>query len=157
MATAADPQRLEQELVEDLTSVGDRFADADFSREMYRTLTNARLRKRGLDGHVSLSWRRVEDVVNGLRELHSREPMALAPSGDEGNACARAEQTLAQLGWTRRPLDTSEHDDAHVGSPADPPPADTGARRAPVDPASAGWEAQAHEDAERERLRRGVG
>jgi hypothetical protein len=152
-----DPNRLELELVDDLTTLGDEIADEDFSRELYRTLTNARCSKRGWDGHISLSWRRVEDVIDGLREARGREPMALAQTGGEGEPGRRAQEALARLGWTCAPLDTSEHDDAHVDSPVDPPPPDTGERLAPVDPSSVHWEKRAHEEAERERRRRNLG
>jgi hypothetical protein len=37
-----DVHRLELELVDDLTTLGDRIVDEDFSRELYRTLTNVR-------------------------------------------------------------------------------------------------------------------
>jgi hypothetical protein len=151
-----DPQRLDVELIDDLTLLGDRLVDEEFDRELYRTLTNARCSKRGFDGHVSLSWRHVEEIINALREAHGREPMALAQTGGEGQPGDDAVQALADLGWTCAPLNTSEHDDAHVASPPDPPPPDTGERHAPVDPQQAHWEERAHEEAERERLRRNL-
>ena len=40
---ATDPHRLEAELLDDLTSLGDQLADEEFDRELYRTLTNARV------------------------------------------------------------------------------------------------------------------
>jgi hypothetical protein len=120
---AADPQRLAVELIDDLTLLGDRLADEDFDRELYRTLTNARCSKRGVPGHVSLSWKHVEEIINALRQAHDREPMTLAQTGSEGQPeDDDAVQALAELGWTCSPLDTSEHDDAHVASPEDPPP-----------------------------------
>jgi hypothetical protein len=152
-----DVPRLELELVDDLTTLGDRIVDEDFSRELYRTLTNMRCSKRGWPGHISLSWKRVDEIVNALRESHGAAPMALAQSGGEGQPCPHAVQALDGLGWTCAPLDTSRHDDAHVDSPRDPPPPDTGERLAPVDPATAGWEERAHEEAERERRRRNLG
>jgi hypothetical protein len=152
-----DPNRLELELVDDLTTLGDAIVDEDLCRELYRTLTNMRCSKRGWDGHISLSWRRVDEIINGLRDAHGREPMTLAQSGGEGQPCPRAQEALERLGWTCRPLDTSEHDDAHVTSPPDPPPPDTGERLAPVDPETARWEERAHEEAERERRRRNLG
>jgi hypothetical protein len=157
MATTTDPQRLELELVDDLTTLDERIVDADFSRELYRTLTNMRCSKRGWPGHISLSWRRVDEIINALREARGREPMALAQSGGEGQPCPHALKALEGLGWTCAPLDTSEHDDAHVDSPTDPPPPDTCERLAPVDPETARWEERAHEEAERERRRRNLG
>jgi hypothetical protein len=65
-----DPHRLELELVDDLTTLGDQIVDEDFSRELYRTLTNMRCSKRGWPGHVSLSWQRVDEIINALRESH---------------------------------------------------------------------------------------
>jgi hypothetical protein len=154
---ATDPHRLEAELIDDLTTLGDRLVDEEFDGELYRTLTNTRWSKRDWRGHVSLSWTRVEDIINALRETHGREPMTLAQTGGEGepddDAAARA---LADLGWTCSPLNTSRHDDAHVESPPDAPPPDTGERQAPVDPGTARWEERAHEDADRERLRRNL-
>jgi hypothetical protein len=157
MATTTDPHRLELELVDDLTTLGDQIADEDFSRELYRTLTNMRCSKQGWPGHISLSWTRVDDIINALRESHGREPMALALSGGEGQPCPHAQEALTALGWTCTPLDTHAHDDAHVTSPPDPPPPDTGERLAPVDPETAQWEERAHEEAERERQRRNLG
>jgi hypothetical protein len=156
---SASPQldRLERELADDLAATGDALADDSFSRELYRTITNARLSKRDFDGHVSLSWKRAEDLVNAVRRSAGLEPLALEHSGDEGEATARVEQALADLGWKRSDLNTSRHDDAHLDSARHPPPADTGERLAPVDPESARWEERAHEQADRERLRRNLG
>lgn len=154
---ATDPHRLELELTDDLATLGEQFTDADFCRELYRTLTNTRWTKRDWDGYVSLSWQRAEEIIGARRQAHGREPMALAQSGDEGQPCPRAQKALEQLGWSGRPLDTSRHDDAHVTSPPDPPPPDAGERLAPVDPATANWEQRAHEEAEAERVRRRVG
>ena len=98
----------------------------------------------------------MEDVVNALRESQDREPMTLAQTGGEGEPTQRVLQALAERGWTRAPLNTSRHDDAHVDSPPDPPPADAGERGAPVDPTTAAWEERAHEEADRERRRRNL-
>jgi hypothetical protein len=156
MATT-DPHRLELELIDDLATLAEQFTDRDFCRELYRTLTNMQWSKRGWDGHLSLSWRRAEEIIDALREGQGREPLALAGSGGEGQPCPRALQALERLGWTGRPLDTSEHDEAHVTSPPDPPPPDAGQRHAPVAPEAARWEERAHREAELERLRRRVG
>src|SRR5436305_10808559 len=121
---ATDPQRLDVELMDDLTMLGDRLVDAEFCRDLYRTLTNARWTKDGFDGHVSLSWTHVAEVIDALRQANGREPMTLAQSGGEGEPAAAAVQALADLGWTRRPLDTGTHDDAHIESAPDPPPPD---------------------------------
>jgi hypothetical protein len=157
MATTTDPHRLELELIDDLTTLGDQIVDEDFSRELYRTLTNMRCSKRGWPGHISLSWQRVDEIINALRESHGGEPMTLAQSGGEGQPCRHAQEALERLGWSCAPLDTSAHDDAHVTSPREAPPPDTGERLAPVDPETAHWEERAHEEAERERRRRNLG
>jgi hypothetical protein len=149
-----DPDALERQLATDLTLLGDRFVDGEFCTELYRALAGCALSSDAHPGHVSLSWRRAEDLVNTLREGAGREPMTLAQTGGEGDVSSTVAGELRELGWTARPRDPSRHDDAHVGSPADPPPAGHGERRAPVDPAEANWEQRAHADAEAERRRR---
>ena len=106
---------------------------------------------------MSLSWKRAEGLVNSVRDGAGLEPLALDQSGDEGRPTPRVQQALADLHWEREDLNTSRHDDAHLDSPRDPPPADTGERLAPADPETARWEERAHEEADRERLRRNLG
>jgi hypothetical protein len=112
--------------------------------------TRSALSKADRSGQVSLSWQRAEDTVNALRGDSGREPLELAQSGGEGEVSATVAGELRGLGWQARPRNTSRHDDAHVGSPRDAPPADQGERRAPVDPDAADWEERAHEEADAE-------
>jgi hypothetical protein len=139
---------LERELIDDLTSRGERLADEEFSTDLYRALAGNALSKDGRAGHVSLSWRRAEDIVNGLRESIGREPLVLAQTGGEGDLSSTVADELARLGWQALPRTTSEHDDDHVSSPPDPPPPEQGERFAPVDPEEAHWEERAHEEAD---------
>ena len=53
---SGDSEQLERELSEDLETLGERFADEEFSTEMYRALANNVWRKGS--GGVSLSWNR---------------------------------------------------------------------------------------------------
>jgi hypothetical protein len=149
-----DPEALERRLTDDLATLGDRLADADLGSDLYRALAGSALSADDDASHLSLSWKRAEELVNSLRERAGREPMALAASGGEGELSRTVADELRRLGWTARPRDTSRHDEAHVSSPPQPPPADHGERRAPVDPADADWEQRAHEDAEAERRAR---
>jgi hypothetical protein len=142
--TTAD--ELERALISDLEKLGDRFADEKFCHELYRSLTRQAWFKDGLDGHVALSFKRTEEIVNGLRERLGREPLALAQTGGEGQVDSTVAEALGPLGWRHRPLDTSEHDDYHVDSPEDPPPPSR-ERQAPD------WEREGHAEAEQNRGR----
>jgi hypothetical protein len=143
-----EPQQLERELIDDLATLEERFADEEFSSDLYRALAGRALAKEGRPGHVSLSWRRAEDIVNGVRETFGREPLVLAQTGGEGEVASTVADELGRVGWQLRPRTTSEHDDSHVSSPPDPPPPDQGERRAPVDPEDADWEERAHAEAD---------
>jgi hypothetical protein len=146
---------LERTLVRDLESLGDRLADEEFCTELYRALTNRVWRRSGgPDGHVSLSWREAEEIVNELRRAAGREALELAQTGGEGEVSATVGAELERLGWTSQPLNTGRHDDAHVEQAKSPPPADQGDRDAPVED-SRGWEREAHREAEEARLRTG--
>ena len=82
---ATTPEALEQELRDDLATLEERFADEEFSSELYRALANNRWRKEGgAEEHVSLSWSRAERLVNELRERFGHEPLTLAQTGGEG-------------------------------------------------------------------------
>lgn len=143
-------EELERHLTEDLATLGDRFVDEEFCSALYRALAGNALRPAsdGESGRLSLSWKRAENLVNELRERAGREPMSLAQTGDEGQVSSTVADELRRLDWTLRPRDTSEHDDAHLASPHDAPPADQGERRAPVDTDETDWEQRAHEEAD---------
>lgn len=146
---------LERELVRDLARAGERLNDEKFSSELYRALANTSWRKpNGPDGHVSLSWRRAEEVVNELRRELGEEPLTLAQTGGEGEVSDLVGGELQRLGWRSRPLDTSREDPEHSESAPSPPPADSGGSRAGAEEPG-DWERRAHEEAERERLRGG--
>ena len=106
---------VEHELVRDLATLGERFADDHFAADLYRALAGNALSKQDLRGHVSLSWRHAEEIVNNLRAEARREALELAQSGDEGAVAETVADELRRLGWHARPRDTTRHDDAHVG------------------------------------------
>jgi len=136
-------ETLERELVQDLDRLGDRLADDRLVRDLYGALTNHTLHKDG--GHVSLSWRRAEDIIKTARAGQALPPVdGLTPSGGEGELTDRAREALQQLGWELQPLNTGRHDDAHHANPEQPPPAD---REPPQ------WERAAHAQAEENRRR----
>jgi hypothetical protein len=138
---AQAPETLERELVRDLASLGDRIArDEEFCADLYRGLANNRWRKEGgPDGHVFVSWKRAEELVNDVRIRQGEEPLALAQTGGEGEISDLVRDELRRLGWRPEPLDTGEHDPAHMTQPESPPPAPEGGRE---------WEREAHEQAD---------
>src|SRR3954454_13467768 len=123
----ADTDALERELTHDLTVLGDMAEDDSFYAELYRGLAGVRWFRDG--GHLSLSWKRAEEVVNALRARHGRDPLAFAQTGGEGEVSDRVAGALGQTGWEPRPLDTSDHDRAHIDSPDDAPPGDVTRRK----------------------------
>jgi alkylated DNA repair dioxygenase AlkB len=142
-------ETLELELRDDLATLAERFGDEEFSSDLYRALANNRWAKEGgPEGRVSLSWSRAERLVNELREHIGQDPLTLAQTGGEGEVSSVVADELGRLGWRPAALDTSQRDDAHVAESESPPPADQGARRAPVDDPGA-WERQAHAEADR--------
>ena len=147
----ASAEALERQLVTDLASLEQRFADEEFSTELYRALANNVWAKSdGPPGEVSLSWRRAEELVNELRAGHGQQPLTLAQTGGEGEVTALIADELGRLGWTASPLDTSSHHEEHLTEPESAPPPEHGQHQAPGDP-SGEWERVAHEEAERER------
>jgi hypothetical protein len=140
---------LERELIADLEGLGDRFTDERFCTELYRALTRTKWTKDGYSGHVALSFKLAEEIINTLRAERGREPLALAATGGEGVVGDTVERELGPLGWHWEPLDTSRHDDEHLASPEDPPPPRAGQR-----PGTGRWAQEAHESAEQERRRR---
>jgi hypothetical protein len=121
----ADTDALERELVHDLNVLGDMTADDSFYEELYRGLAGVRWSREG--GHVSLSWKRAEEVVNALRARHGHDPMTLAQTGGEGEVTDRVARALD--GWSARPVNPDQHDDAHIDSPRDAPERGTGHRK----------------------------
>jgi hypothetical protein len=140
---------LERELIADLESLGDRFTDEKFCTELYRALTRTKWTKDGFDGHVALSFKLAEEIINTLRAQQARPPLPLAGSGGEGDVDDTVEDALGPLGWRWEPLDTSRHDDEHLASPEDPPPPRAGRR-----PDAGRWAEEAHVAAEAQRARR---
>src|SRR4051794_33460806 len=108
-----DALELEQELARDLGTLGERLRDEEFTTELYRALTNRIWRKQGSAGHVSLSWRRAEEIIDGVRERAGYERLALAQSGGEGEVSGAVGSELRDRGWTHAPLNTGRHDDGH--------------------------------------------
>lgn len=143
-------EELERHLTADLATLGDRFVDEEFCSDLYRALAGNALRPAGdgESGRLSLSWKRAENLVNELRERAGREPMPLAQTGDEGEVSRTIADELRRLDWVLRARDSTEHDDAHLASPHDSPPAGQGERRAPVDAEETSWEQRAHEEAD---------
>ena len=142
---------LERELANDLATLEERFADDEFSTELYRALTNNTWTKDGgPEGRVSLSWSRAEMFVNELRARQAQDPLTLAQTGGEGEVSDLVATELGRLGWTAEELDTSRRDPAHLAQPESPPPAEQGERDAPTGEET-GWEAVAHEEAEENR------
>lgn len=139
----------ESTLLEDLAGLDERFADDEFSTELYRALARNRWTK---DDHtVSLSWSRAEELVNELRARRAQDPLELAQTGDEGEVSPLVLDEAGRLGWSIEALDTTTHDPEHSSKPVEsPPPLGTGEAHAPVEDAG-GWERKAHEDAERAR------
>jgi hypothetical protein len=134
----SDP--LERRLVNDIQTLGDMVADDSFYAELYRSLAGVRWFNG--DAHVTLSWKRAEELVNAVREGHGHPALQLAQTGGEGEVSERVADALSGLGWTAKPLDTSQHDDSHVDSRPDAPPRGAEPQQ---------WERQAHAEAEENR------
>jgi hypothetical protein len=144
----ASTNTLERMLIDDLAGLGDALADdGRLVPDLYRALASRRLVKDGVDGHLALSWRRAEEVVDEARAAAGLPPVeGLAQSGGEGEVTARAAEALERLGWRSLPARTDEHDERHVWDPESPPPRD----ETPPE-----WERLAHDEAERSRARQG--
>ena len=158
----ADADTLERELARDLGSVGAQLADDRLWQDLYKALANTRWRKArgeaggggrrpetGGQGHVTLSWKRAEDIVNGVASEQGEEPMTLAQTGGEGEVSPRIAELLEPLGWSSAPQDTSTHDPRHEESPGDPPPGASGGGGAEPD-----WKREGDAAADSEQLRR---
>jgi hypothetical protein len=113
---------LERELVHDLEALAERFADEDFCGDLYRALANNVWTKDEVEGHVSFSSRRADQLVNELRmRLAGRAPLALAQSGGEGEISRLVADELGRMGWRARGLNTEREDVEHLPA-ADAPP-----------------------------------
>ena len=121
----ADTDAFERELTQDLNRIADMTADDSFYEELYRGLAGVRWSRDG--GHVSLSWKRAEEVVNALRARHGHDPLTLAQTGGEGEVSDRVARALDA--WSASPLDPDHHDPAHVDSPRDAPARGGGHRK----------------------------
>ena len=105
MQTPTGP--LERELVQDLDGLSERLADERFCEELCGTLSNGALSKEGHPGHIALSWTRAADFLNGLRERHGYEPLALLEAANGRTVTGDAAEALGRRGWSTRPLRTS--------------------------------------------------
>jgi hypothetical protein len=152
---ASDTAGLQRELDSDLAALGDRVADEHFAAELYRALANRTWSKSTGEapGHVALSWSRAEALVNELRRACGADPLTLAQTGGEGELTPDVRTALEALGWTSGSLNTGRADPAHVDAGASPPPAAAASGGGGPDPA-AGWEQEAHAEAEANRRRR---
>jgi hypothetical protein len=153
-----DTDTLERKLATDLATLEDLLVDEDFCIELYRGLANVAWFREEGGGHVALSWTLAERLVNDLRRDAGRDPVApLAQTGGEGRVARRVDEQLAKLGWHHRPVDTSEHDDRHVGEPREsPPPPDAGLKKAPRGATTEEERFRsAHEEAQANRLSHG--
>lgn len=106
----------------DLEQLPDRMRDEKFATELYRALAGNRWVKNGEEA-VALSWKLADELVNDLRRRVDRPPLPLYKSGGEGQVDDTVRAVLEPLGWRVEPLDTDEHDPAHLSSAPDPPPA----------------------------------
>jgi hypothetical protein len=105
----ADMQRLEE-----------RMRDEKFCTELYRALADNKWTKEGET--VALSWKRAEELINAVRRGMGYPELALAQTGGEGTVDRTIREAFEPLGWKIEPLDTKEHDPAHLDSPEDAPP-----------------------------------
>jgi hypothetical protein len=105
----------------DMQDVGDRMRDEKFCTELYRALADNKWSKDGET--VALSWKRAEELINAVRRGLGVPEMTLAQTGGEGTVDPTIIEEFGGRGWTITALDTGEHDDAHLDSPEDPPPA----------------------------------
>jgi hypothetical protein len=129
MAVSTDV--LERELLNDLKTLHNMVqTDDSFDEELYRALAGVQWHRTGSGGgHVTLSWKRAEKVINEQRAVHDRDPLTLAQTGGEGEVSPRVAGALEGQGWAPRPLDSAVHDDAHVNGRNGAPPRTESHRR----------------------------
>jgi hypothetical protein len=134
---------LERILLNDLQTLRDMVErDDSFDEDLYRALTGTQWHREG-GGHVSFSFKRAEEIVNGQRARKGLDPLTLNQTGGEGTVSERIAGGLRDQGWNPRPLDPDVHDDSHIDSRPDAPP--RGSTEAPE------WERQAHAEADENR------
>src|SRR3954469_3909250 len=101
---AASTETLERKLLNDLQTLHDLLqSDDSFDEELYRALAGAQWHREGEGGHVTLSWKRAEEIINEQRSRHDREPLTLAQTGGEGEVTERVANALRDQGWRPRP------------------------------------------------------
>jgi hypothetical protein len=105
----------------DMEKLEDRMRDEKFALHLYRALADNKWSKDGET--VALSWKRAEELINAVRRGMGAAPLTLAQTGHEGEVDETVREEFERLGWRIEPLDTSHHDDAHLDSPEDEPPA----------------------------------
>jgi hypothetical protein len=94
---ALSNEALERELADDLQTLGDLLRDESIYPELYKSLAGVPWVHVG--GHVALSWKRTEEILNAVRATHDLPRLRLARSGGEGELSARVVDALAPLGW----------------------------------------------------------
>jgi hypothetical protein len=114
------PEVALQLLQADMQRIDERMRDEKFCRELYRALADNKWTKDGET--VALSWKRAEELINAVRRGMGYPPLTLAQTGGEGQVDRTIREEFEPLGWTIEPLDTKDHDPAHLDSPADAPP-----------------------------------
>jgi hypothetical protein len=96
---ALSNEALERELATDLRTLGDDLIGDDaFYPELYKSLAGVPWAHEG--GHIALSWKRAETLLNELRAEHGKPKLKLARSGGEGERSERVVEALRPLGWT---------------------------------------------------------
>ncbi len=125
---AVSTETLERELLTDLKTLHRMVQADDFDEELYRALAGVEWH-RGGGGHVTLSWKRAERIINAGRAEHGRPPLTLAQTGGEGEVTERVANALRDRGWRPRPLRAGVHDAAHVNGRNGAPPRTESHRR----------------------------
>src|SRR3954465_12615798 len=110
-------ETLERQLAHDLQTLGDLIHDDSWNEDLYKSLAGVSWSRAG--GHVALSWKRAEQLVNEIRARHDQPPLQPARTGGEGEVADRVADALSGLGWTPKTLVTDRHDDAHVEGSTD--------------------------------------
>jgi hypothetical protein len=96
---ALSDEALERELATDLRTLGnDLIRDDEFYWELYKSVAGVPWAHEG--GHIALSWKRAETLLNQLRAEHDKPALKLARSGGEGEISPRVVDALGPLGWT---------------------------------------------------------
>src|SRR5581483_9347488 len=94
------PQDLENQLADDLRSLGPQLENDRFVRDLYRALTRTRWHRFDRDGAVGVSFKRAEELLNKLRDERGRPPLDLAQTGGEGEVSEWMDDAvLHELGW----------------------------------------------------------